>query len=54
MRQPTDGVVISGGRNLLEVNDLSSNMERLRGLFDLFERKTQLMELLERSEHAEG
>ncbi len=54
MRQPSDGVVISGGRNLLEVNDLSSNMERLRGLFDLFERKTQLMELLERSEHAEG
>jgi len=54
MRQPSDGVVISGGRNLLEVNDLSSNMERLRGLFDLFERKTQLMELVERSEHAEG
>jgi heat-inducible transcriptional repressor len=50
----TDGVVISGGRNLLEVNDLSSDMERLRKLFDLFERKTQLLELLEQSEHADG
>ena len=49
-----DGVVISGGRNLLEVNDLSSDMERLRRLFDLFERKTQLLELLEQSEHADG
>ena len=54
MRQPGEGVVISGGRNLLEVNDLSSNMERLRRLFDMFEQKTQLMELLEQSERAEG
>jgi heat-inducible transcriptional repressor len=54
MRQPTDGVVISGGRNLLEVHDLSHDMARLRRLFDLFERKTQLLELLEQSERAEG
>jgi heat-inducible transcriptional repressor len=52
--QPADGVVISGGRNLLEVDDLSNDMQRLRRLFDLFERKTQLLELLERSEHADG
>ena len=52
--RPSDEVVISGGRNLLEVNDLSSNMERLRRLFDMFERKTQLLELLEQSERAEG
>ena len=50
----TDSMVISGGRNLLEVDDLSSNMQRLRLLFDLFERKTQLLELLEQSERAEG
>jgi heat-inducible transcriptional repressor len=50
----TDGMVISGGRNLLQVDDLSSDMERLRRLFDLFERKTQLLELLEQSERAEG
>jgi heat-inducible transcriptional repressor len=50
-RQPGDGVVISGERNLLE---LPSDMLRLRKLFDLFETKTQLLELLEQSEHAEG
>jgi heat-inducible transcriptional repressor len=50
----TEGMVISGGRNLLQVDDLSSDMDRLRRLFDLFERKTQLLELLEQSERAEG
>ncbi len=49
-----DGVVISGGRNLLEVDDISSDMARLRRLFDLFEKKTQLLDLLEQSERAEG
>jgi len=52
--QETDGVVISGGRNLLEVNELSHDMHRLRRLFDLFERKTQLLDILETSERAEG
>jgi heat-inducible transcriptional repressor len=52
--RPADGMVISGGRNLLEVDDLSGDMPRLRRLFDLFERKTQLLELLERSERADG
>jgi len=51
IRQPTDGVVISGGRNLLE---LPNDMLRLRRLFDLFETKTQLLEILEQSERAEG
>jgi heat-inducible transcriptional repressor len=54
MRQPLDGVVISGGRNLLEVGELSADMTRLRRLFDLFEKKTQLLDLLEQTEHAEG
>jgi heat-inducible transcriptional repressor len=54
MRPQSDGVVISGGRNLLEVDELSSDMPKLRRLFDLFERKAQLLELLERSEHADG
>ena len=49
-----DGVVISGGRNLLEVNELSGDMQRLRRLFDLFETKTQLLDILETSERAEG
>jgi len=54
VRQPGEAVVISGGRNLLEVGDLSNDMARLRRLFDLFERKTQLLELLEQSERADG
>jgi len=54
LRGPADGVVISGGRNLLEVNELSGDMQRLRRLFDLFEQKTQLLEMLEVSERAEG
>jgi|SRR5687768_13273030 len=54
VRQPIDGVVISGGRNLLEVEGMPNDMMRLRRLFDMFESKTQLLELLEQSERAEG
>jgi heat-inducible transcriptional repressor len=54
LRQPTDGVVISGGRNLLEVGDLSNDMQRLRRLFEVFEQKTQLLDILEQSERADG
>ena len=54
MRQPADGVVLSGERNLFEVEALSSDRARLRKLFDLFERKAQLPGLLDESERAEG
>lgn len=47
-------LVISGERNLLTVQDFSSDMGSLRKLFDLFEQKTQLMRLLEVSSRAEG
>ncbi|MDR1423508.1 MAG: heat-inducible transcriptional repressor HrcA [Azoarcus sp.] len=46
--------VISGETNLLDVEDLSSNMARLRELFRLFEQRTGLMQLLDVSRHAEG
>jgi heat-inducible transcriptional repressor len=46
--------VISGEKNLLEVADLSSNMDRLRRLFGLFEQRTSLSQLLDLSSHAEG
>ena len=46
--------VISGERNLLEVEELSSNMKRLRELFDLFEQRTALMQLLDISHRADG
>ena len=49
-----DQVVISGERNLLTVQDFSSDMGSLRKLFDLFEQKTQLMRLLDVSSRAEG
>ncbi|WP_044041112.1 heat-inducible transcriptional repressor HrcA [Caballeronia insecticola] len=51
---PTDTVLISGERNLLEVADLSSDMARLRKLFDLFDQKTSLLQLLDVSSHAQG
>lgn len=46
--------VISGEKNLLGVEDLSTNMGRLRQLFDLFEQRTGLMQLLDLSTRAEG
>ena len=49
-----DQVVISGERNLLTVQDFSSDMGSLRKLFDMFEHKTQLMRLLDVSSRAEG
>jgi heat-inducible transcriptional repressor len=54
MQQNQEQVVISGERNLLTVQDFSSDMGSLRKLFDLFEQKTQLMRLLEVSSRAEG
>ncbi len=46
--------VISGEKNLLDVEELSSNMKRLRELFDLFEQRSSLMRLLDISHRAEG
>jgi len=54
MTEQTDDVVISGEHNLLNVADLSSNMASLRKLFDMFEQKTSLMQLLDISSKATG
>jgi heat-inducible transcriptional repressor len=48
------GVVVSGERKLLDVNDISSNMSSLKKLFNLFEAKSQLYELLDVSQRADG
>ena len=48
------GMVVSGERNLLDVGDIGSNMASMRRLFDVFEQKTQLVELLDLSQRAEG
>jgi heat-inducible transcriptional repressor len=50
----SDGVVIAGERNLLSVSDLSSNMSSLRQMFEMFEQKTGLMQLLDVSSKAGG
>jgi heat-inducible transcriptional repressor len=49
----SEQVVVSGERNLLGVQDFG-DMGSLRKLFDLFEKKTDLMRLLEVSSRAEG
>jgi heat-inducible transcriptional repressor len=54
MAEQGDGMVISGERNLLSVADLSSNMTSLRQMFEMFEQKTGLMQLLDMSSKAGG
>jgi heat-inducible transcriptional repressor len=49
-----DSVVVSGSRKLLDVDVLSANVNNLRKLFDVFERKTALLQLLEQSRSAQG
>jgi heat-inducible transcriptional repressor len=54
MGQHAEDYILSGGHNLLHVQDLSSNMANLRKLFDMFEQKTSLLQLLDTSSRAEG
>ncbi len=54
LSEESDPVVISGERNLLGVADLAHDMDRLRRLFDMFERKTSLAQLLDASSRAAG
>jgi len=49
-----DDLVVSGEKNLLQAEDLASNMDRLRLLFDVFEQKTSLLHLLDVSQRAQG
>lgn len=54
MNEGADSYVLSGERKLLHVQDLSSNMASLRRLFDAFDQKTTLLQLLDVSQHAQG
>jgi heat-inducible transcriptional repressor len=49
-----DDYVISGEHHLLNVDDLSTDMSQIRQLFSLFERKTELLQLLDASRHGQG
>ncbi len=52
--ESAEDYVLSGEKNLLDSEDLSSNMKRLRELFDLFEKKTILIQVLDTSNRAQG
>jgi len=54
LTEEAEPVVISGERNLVGVADLADNVDRLRRLFDLFEQKTGLVQLLDASSRAQG
>lgn len=49
-----DAVVISGESKLLDISDIASDLNRLRGMFTLFEKKTELLQLLDVSSRAQG
>jgi heat-inducible transcriptional repressor len=49
-----DQYIITGEGKLLNVHDLSSNMDQLRKLFAIFEQKTALMQLLAVGQRGEG
>lgn len=54
MAQKNNAYVISGEKNLLDVEELSSNVRRLRNLFELFDQRTEILRLLDLSDRAEG
>ncbi len=49
-----EAVVISGENKFLHVSEMVANMDRLRHLFDLFEKKTDWLHLLDSSRQAQG
>ncbi len=49
-----ENVVIAGEHNLLQVDELSTNIANLRKLFEIFEKRTSLMQLLDQSQQASG
>jgi heat-inducible transcriptional repressor len=49
-----ENYVISGERNLLNVQDFSTDMNKLRSLFNVFEQKTELLRLLDAGRRAPG
>ncbi|MDV6341894.1 MULTISPECIES: heat-inducible transcriptional repressor HrcA [Nitrosomonas] len=54
INESSEAVVLAGERNLLQIDDLSDNLISLKKLFELFERKTKLLQLLELSRQAHG
>jgi len=49
-----ESVVIAGERKLLDISEIASDMDKLRRMFSLFEKKTDLLQLLDVSSRAHG
>ncbi len=54
INENSETVVLAGERKLLNIHDVSDNLSSLKKLFALFERKTNLLQLLELSRQAQG
>jgi heat-inducible transcriptional repressor len=54
LTEASEGYSVSGERNLLDSAELSSDMSRLRELFEMFEQKAMLMRILDISSRAQG
>ena len=54
LQEPQDGMVISCEKKLLEVGELVSDMDKIKRLFQVFEQRTSLMQLLDISSRADG
>ena len=49
-----DNLVMSGQKNLLETSELSKNVSSVRKIVEIFEKKSALLQLLEKSHRADG
>jgi heat-inducible transcriptional repressor len=54
LKEHQDHVVISGEKNLLEVGELVSDMGKIKRLFQVFEQRSGLIQLLDESSKADG
>ena len=54
IKESSEAVVVAGEHKLLDVKELSDNLSNLKQLFELFERKTKLLQLMDLSRQAHG
>ncbi len=54
MTKGQEDVIVSGERNLLQIDELTTNVITLRKLFNVFEHRSSLIQLLDNSQKAEG
>lgn len=54
VNENSEMVVLAGERKLIDTLDTSENLTSLKNLFEIFERKTKLLQLLELSRNAHG